>query len=294
MTRFDWNDLRYFLEVARVGTLSGAGRALGADHATVARRIGALEHALRQTLFHRSLAGYALTASGEQLLAHAEEMEGLAMRAAASAANPGAALAGLVRLTTPDGFGNFFLAGFLERFASTYPRLCLQFVPVQQIQAASQREGDVAVTLTSGGARFSSEKLTEYGLGLYASTGYLDASPALAAGEDLRGHRMVGYVEDLLISSELDYLSDVLPGLRANIQCASLSAQVAATRNGAGICVLPHFIARLFAELVPVLPGAVELRRTYWLNVAPGTARAPRVRAVIEFLRDAVEEFEFR
>jgi len=293
MSSFDWNDLRFFLEVARIGTLSGAARALGADHATVSRRINALEHALGQTLFHRSLSGYALTPQGETLLEHAEQMEVLALRSAAGSDQPGATLGGLLRLTTADGFGNFFLAPHLERFATSYPRLTLQLVPIQQIQAQSQREGDVAVTLTPAGSRFASERLTPYGLGLYASSAYLAAHGTPARREDLRPHRLVGYIEDLLFSRELDYLDEVLPGLRAQVQCSSLLAQVEATRARAGICVLPHYVARQWPDLVPVLPHEVSLRRSYWLNTALDAQRVPRIRALTDFLRQLVAGFDF-
>lgn len=294
VTAFDWDDLRYFLEVARLGTLSGAARALRIDHATVGRRVSALERALGQTLFDRSLVGYALKPAGEQLLIHAEQMEALALRSAGGLGPPGAALAGLVRLTTPDGFGNFFLAERLEMFVSAYPKLSLQLVPLQQIQAQSQRECDVAVTLTRSGARFVTEWLADYGLGLYATDGYLAAHPQIVVPDDLRSHRMVGYVEDLLVSSELDYLDDVLPGVHANVQCSSLLAQLAATRGGAGICVLPNFVTRAFPELIGVLPDQIQLRRSYWLNIAPAAVKVPRVRAFMDFLRETAAAFDFQ
>lgn len=293
MTGFDWNDLRYFLEVARIGTLSGAARVLAVDHATIGRRINALERALGQVLFHRSLSGYALTPMGEDLLVHAEQMEALALRSSAAAGQPGAAMGGVVRLTTADGFGNFFLARHLQRFAALHPRLTLQLVPIQQIQPQSQREGDIAVTLTEGGARFASEQLTAYGLGLYASPAYLAEHGVPTRREDLRPHRLVGYIEDLLFSRELDYLDEVLPGLRAQVQCSSLLAQAEATQAGAGICVLPHYLVRRLPGLVPVLPEAIRLRRAYWLNLAPDAERVPRIRALADFLRTLVAETDF-
>ena len=293
MAGFDWNDLRFFLEVARIGTLSGAARVLGADHATVGRRIHALEHALRQTLFHRSLAGYALTPSGEELLIHAEQMEVLALRSSAAAGRPGTAVGGVVRLVTSDGFGNFFLARNLQRFSALHPRLTVQLVPIQQIQPQSQRESDIAVMLTPAGARFSSERLASYGLGLYASPAYLAEGGTPASREALRPHRLVGYIEDLLFSRELDYLDEVLPGLRAQVQCSSLLAQAEATRAGAGICVLPHYLARQVPGLVAILPQEVSLRRTYWLNTAPGIERVPRIQALADFLRLLASEGDF-
>jgi DNA-binding transcriptional LysR family regulator len=290
---FDWNDLKFFLEVARIGTLSGAARVLGADHATVGRRIAALEHGLGKSLFHRSASGYTLTPAGEGLLGPAEQMEALALRSAADGEQRGTAIGGVVRLVTADGFGNFFLAERLQQFAQLHPRLTVQMVPIQQIQAQAQREGEISITLSAGGPRFSAERLGDYGLGLYASHGYLEASGEPQSREALKSHRFVGYIEDLLFARELDYLDEVQPALRAQVQCSSLLAQVEATEAGTGICVLPHYVARRRARLRPVLADSVEIRRSYWMNILAGAERTPRIRALAEFVRKVVGEFAF-
>lgn len=173
------------------------------------------------------------------------------------------------------------------------PLELLARIPIQQIQAQSHREGDVAVTLTRGGPRFASEVLVEYVLGLYAAPSYLAGFPQIATQRDLLSHRVVGYAEDLLVSRELDYPGDVLPTLRARVQCSSLQAQVAATCSGAGICILPHFLAPQNPRPSAVLAGEVELRRTYWLNITLEMVRVPRVRAVAAFLGELAEQFDF-
>jgi DNA-binding transcriptional LysR family regulator len=291
MGNFDWNDMKYFLEVARLGTLSGAARVLGVDHATVSRRIGVLEDALGRKLFHRSSIGYTLTPAGEDLIGAAEQMEALALRTAFDAGQPASALGGVVRLITADGFGNFLVASHLPRFADHYPRLTVQLVPIQQISAQVQREAEIYITLSPGGPRFAAERLKDYSLGLYAGQNYLDARGMPESREALRQHRFVGYIEDLLFARELDYLDEILPGLRAQVQCSSLLAQVEATRADAGICVLPHYIAGRSDGLVPVLAGTVELRRTYWMNISSELERTPRVRALADFVRNLAGEW---
>ena len=110
MSRFDWDDLRFFLAVARAGRLTVAARRLGADHATVSRRISALESALKAKLFERRPQGYALTEHGERLLAKAETMETQALAVSSEIGGADLALSGIVRIGTPDGFGTMFLA----------------------------------------------------------------------------------------------------------------------------------------------------------------------------------------
>jgi len=74
-TMLDWNDLRYFLAVARGGSTLAASRTLRTSQTTVARRIAALEQALGVTLFEKRQAGYALTPAGEDLLPRAEQVQ---------------------------------------------------------------------------------------------------------------------------------------------------------------------------------------------------------------------------
>ncbi|WP_343717226.1 LysR family transcriptional regulator [Inquilinus sp.] len=290
MRRYDWNDLSYFVEVARHGTLSGAARAIGSDHATVSRRIAALEHALGSPLFHRSPVGYMLTPAGAALLPHAERVETAARAATEALGRPQAGLAGKIRLATPDGFGNHFLARHLGKFTAAYPRLTIELVTVSQIQSLSQREGELSVTLAPPArGRFQTERLTEYDLAIYGDAGYLTEAPPVRTRQDLRAHRFIGYVDDLVFTRELDYLGEVLPGLSVPLQATSLLGQLNAVLRGDGLCVLPRFIAGQHPALVEVLPGEVRLRRSYWISAHQDQAELPRVRVLREFIRHCVE-----
>ncbi len=282
---FNWNDLRFFLEVARSGSLSAAARAIRTDHATVGRRVMALEQAIGQTLFHRSPLGYMLTPDGEALVPIAEQIETGAMQAAARAGRPESGLSGSIRLTTPDGFGNHFLARHISTFATRYPRLTLELATIQQILSHSLREGDVAVTLSPPRrGQFVVSRLADYRLKLYGAATYLDRAPKIRSRADLGAHEFVGYVDDLIFARELDYLDEIISGLKARLQSTSLQAQVTATRMGQGLCVLPTYLAAPHPELVEVLPGEITLHRSYWMSCHVDLAQLPRVKALREFL----------
>ncbi len=147
MQRFDWDDLRFFLAVARSGRLTLAARRLGADHATVSRRISSLETSLKAKLFERRPQGYTLTAHGERLLAKAESMETDALAIQSEIGGADMALSGVVRIGAPDGFGTIFLAPRLPRFAALSPALEVQLVAMPRLLSLSKREADVAITL---------------------------------------------------------------------------------------------------------------------------------------------------
>lgn len=290
-SRFNWDDLQFFLAVARAGTLSLAGRRLGTDHATVARRVTALETALGVKLFERNPRGYGLTRQGERLLAAAQAIESEALRVEQEVAGPDHHVTGTVRISTLEGFGNFFLAARIGAFATAHPLLSIELITIQQIVALSRREADIAVTLAPPKTgRFVAERLTDYRLYVFGSAAYLGSHPPIRTREDLAEHPFAGYIDDLVFTRGLDYLSEIRRELRARLQNSSLLAQMEAAASGFGLCVLPAFVARTRPELVPVLPREVSLLRSYWMVAHADMAEAPQVRLTQRFIRDAVAE----
>lgn len=289
MTDFNWNDLRAFLAVARTGRLTAAAARLGADHTTVARRIAALEGALGARLFDRSPQGYALTAHGERLLPSAEQVESLTLRAAGQVGAADQTLTGAVRIGAPEGFGSYVLAPLMVRLADRHPQLEIQLLAIPGVVSLSKREADIAVTLSPPReGRLVSRKLTDYGLGLYAAPAYLDVRPPIRTRADMAGHRFIGYIGDLLYAPELDYMQAPDVDIRVALQSSNLIAQLQAALAGAGLCVLPDFIAAREPGLRRVLPRDVGLQRSLWLVVHADLKSLARIRAVMSMILEEV------
>ncbi len=265
-TEFDWDNLRYFLAVARSGRLTAAARSLGQDHTTVSRRIAALETAFGSPLFERQPQGYRLTKAGMQLMAFAESIERTTIRAAKELSGAAATIAGSVRVGAPDGFGGSFLGPRLGRIVERHPDLQVELIAMPRIFSLSKREADIAIGLACPKeGRLYARKLTDYRLQLYAAPGYLAAHGTPSSAAELHQHRLIGYADEYIFSPELDYLPLISAGLKARIRSSNLIAQLNATASGAGICVLPCFMAAANPELVRVLPEQVSLTRTFWL-----------------------------
>ncbi|WP_026619971.1 DNA-binding transcriptional LysR family regulator [Ensifer sp. WSM1721] len=288
---FTWDDLQFFLAVARTGQLSTAARRLRTSHATVSRRIDRLEFALKVKLFERNPRGYVLTTMGQRFVETAERMERETEQLQLDVSHGMTAQRGVVRLSTLEGFGNFFLADRLADFAGRYPNISLELVAIQQIMSLSRKEADIAVALAAPKAGpYHSEVLTPYTLHVYGARSYLAEHPLIRTRHDLTSHRFVGYIEDMIFTPGLDYLGEIQPGLRAHFQSSSILTQLKAARQGLGLCVLPHFMARDEPNLEIVLPEEIELKRTYWLICHRDLIAMPRVRAVRDFLVEAVNE----
>lgn len=280
-----WDDLRYFLAVARTGRLTKAAVQLHQNHTTVSRRIVALEKALLAPLFDRAPQGYTLTEFGQRLLVTAEAIENMTLAAPADIRGSKPLVSGNVRIGAPDGFGTFFLARRLGNLRRQFPQLDPELVAMPRIFSLSKREADIAIGLSRPKeGRLFARKLTDYQLGLYATRAYLAGRPAIRNVADLRHNTLIGYVEEYIFAPELDYLPLILPGLTAQIRSSNLVAQYNATLAGAGICVLPLFMVRQNSRLIPVLEDAVRLVRTFWLITHADLRNRPQIRATSDFI----------
>jgi DNA-binding transcriptional LysR family regulator len=283
----NWDDVRIFLAVARHGQILGAARSLGLNHATVARRLTALETALGSTLFTRKTNGSDLSGAGERFLSHAEAMES-AMLAASQTAGADSAIEGIVRVGAPDGFGVAFLAPRIGQLTERHQGLRIELVPVPRAFSLSRREADIAVTLERPReGRLVARKLTDYRLGLYAAKSYLTRHGTPQTLADLASHHLVGYVDDLLFSASLDYTSAFLPDWRSTLSVSTAMGQTEAVRAGAGIGILHGFMAQADPNLVPILPQH-SLTRAYWTVVHEDLRTLRRVGIVAEFLAEIV------
>lgn len=293
--RLNWDDLQFFISVSRSGTLSSAARELRTNHATVSRRIDRLEEALGRKLFERNPRGYVLTSVGERLVESAHLMAQQADLLRNESANDAVKVGGVVRLSTLEGFGSFFLADELPEFCRMQPSIGVELITIQQIVSLSRREADVSITLSPLQAEnYHRELITPYRLLVYGSKKYLASQPPIRRREDLKDHRFVGYISDMIFTPGLDYLNDVTPGIRSAYQCSSIYAQLRAGIAGAGLVILPTFVAQSYPDLVPVLEREVQLTREYWCLTHRELADLPRVRMLIDFIKAATQRDQHR
>ncbi|MDH7975149.1 LysR substrate-binding domain-containing protein [Sphingomonas sp. AR_OL41] len=284
----NWDDLRIFLAVARAQRLAAAARLLGIDVTTVGRRLARLDAAIGAPLFATIGGERRLSEAGQALLLHAETIEA-AVLAASERDRQGSALSGHVRLSLAEGLATHVVAPGLARFRSDHPQLRLDLITASGFLNPSKREADIAVMLARPRNRqLQASRLADYRLQLYATRDYLDTHGTPADAAALRDHALIGYVPEHIHAVELDYLSEIHAGLVARARSTSINVQHAMIRTGAGIGILPDFIARGDARLVGVLSDRVSLGRTFWLVTHEDTHATPRIEAVTAWLRAVV------
>ncbi|SOC08944.1 LysR family transcriptional regulator [Rhodobacter maris] len=261
----DWDDLRVFLAVARAESLSGAGRVLKCDAATVGRRVARLEAAMGAALFAKSPQGYALTEAGGRLLPHAEAAEAAMTGAAEALAGPDGSLTGQLRIGAPDGCANYLLPQVCAEISDAHPGLEIQIVALPRVFNLSKREADMAIAVSPPSAgRLTVQKLVDYQLHLAGHEAYLATHPTIRSRADLSPHRIVGYIPDMIFDKELDYLAETRAEM-VRLASNSVSVQMQMLRAGAGLGIVHDFALPFTPGVVRVLPDDIALSRTFWL-----------------------------
>ncbi|WP_417249764.1 LysR family transcriptional regulator [Celeribacter sp.] len=284
----NWDDGRIFLAVVRAGTLLGAARAVGLNQATLSRRLSALEADLQTTLVVRGPSGCRVTEDGEALAARLERAESAVLEGQALFAADRTKPSGVVRIGAPDGFGVSYLSPRLAPLLDRYPDLRIELVPIPRSFSLSQREADLAIMVgRPQKGRLVARKLTEYSLGLYASRSYIARHGVPDAARDFEGHRVIGYVEDLLFSPSLDYAAEYFGGIAPQLGIASAVAQMQAVKAGAGIGVLHDYLALSEPDLVR-LETPLSTRREYWLAYHETQRELRRLKAVVAYITELV------
>lgn len=285
VSQFDWNALQSFLAVARCGRLTIAAQQLGIDHSTLSRRIVGLETSLQVRLFDRQPSGYTLTPQGEMLLTSAQTMESTALGILGHVAGASGKIAGTIRVGAPDGFGTHFLAPRLCNLARLHPDLTVQLVTLPRVFSLSKREADIAISLAPPvEGRLHTRKLTDYELGLYGASAYLAQHPPILSAADLKQHRFIGYIEDLIYASELNYLPLVSRDIHPFFASSNLVVQYQATIQGHGLCVLPGFMANATPGLERILPREIALQRAFYMITHSDMRDIARIRLTCDFI----------
>jgi DNA-binding transcriptional LysR family regulator len=287
----EWTDLRFFLELARSGTLSGTSRRLSVEHTTVARRIDRLEEQLGATLFDRSREGYQLTEMGLALLPHAEAMESAVTAAQDELTGAQISVRGIVRLGVPEILGSRVVAPALVDLLQAHPDLSVDLLLLPRFANLANREADLGVMLDPPSTgRYMVTRLASFRMYIYGAPSYLAKHPPIKVHGDLIKHDFVDYVQDRLASSGLNYMGELGFTPHRRMCCTSLAAQCEAAALGLGLIMAPPYAVPDDGRLVRVLENNFYAERSFCLVAPTDLYRLQRVRVVWNLLRDLAEK----
>jgi DNA-binding transcriptional LysR family regulator len=285
------DDLLILLAVARTGRFTTAAQSLGLNHTTVSRRISALETALGGRVLARMATGLDLTDLGRRAVEAGENVEAALSLLDGNAASS-KQLKGVVRMSATDGFSAYIAAPAVVALQRDHPLLSVEIVTVTR-QALQHRSGlDIEIVVGEPRVhRAEALPLGEYVLGMYASRDYLERHGTPTTAEQLIAHPLVYFVDSMLQVDDLDAPRRLVPTMRDSVTSTNVFVHVAATRVGAGIGLLPCFMADQHDDLVRLLPDQFAERLPYWMVLRTESLRQPAVAAVADALRARTAAF---
>jgi DNA-binding transcriptional LysR family regulator len=285
-----WDDLRYFLAIARSGTLARAAATLSINATTVGRRLSALEERVGARLFDRTPDGYALTDAGRDLLPRAERMEQEALALEREVLGADQRLTGVVRVTATEMIATRFVMPHVARFHAQHPELALEIECSNRFISLARREADIALRLSRPREdNVVTRRLADIPLSLYASRTYLEArGMPEQPDDDLHGHATLLFAPTRAFRVENEWFEARLTGATIALRSDSVSSIFAATVASAGIALLPRAAAEREPTLVRVPTETTPEPRVIWQTVHEDLHKNARVRAVMTFLSEVV------
>lgn len=277
----DWDDVRYFLAVARHGSVRAAAAHLGVNHSTVLRRVAHLETRVGALMFERLPSGYRLTAAGEEVLELADQMEASSNLLETRVLGRDQGVRGLLRVTlSPPLATHLFMADFVE-FARLHPEIEIEVMSSGELANLTNREADVALRVVYDRKTLPQNlhgiKGPEVYGGVYVSRDRLHA-----------GHRGAGGSLRWIVISQHgipEWARDApVEATGIPFRVTDIAAQIAAVRQGLGVATLPCFVGDAEPHLARAPGVDLHLYGTLWLLTQGETRNTKRVRLFIEHL----------
>ena len=278
----DWDDLRFFLSVARHGSLSAAAKELHVAQSTVGRRLASLEAALGVRLLNRTPDGYVPTLGGQGLREQAERMEAEALSLERSVGGRDTRLAGLVRVTCAETVASHILAPCFAELHLQHPDIMIELIPDPRELSLSMREADISVRLARPDQHdLVVRRVGSLAFGLYAAPGYLDrhGEPDFEGG--CPGHHLITQLEDIQDVIQTGWLADLAPRARIALQTSSHEAAVSAAVHGGGLACLARFRADREPGLERLTAPTAVPSAGIWLVVHRDSRGMARIRVIL-------------
>jgi len=277
----DWDDVRYFLAVARGGSVRAAAERLGVNHSTVLRRIAQLEERLGAQMFGKLPSGYRLTEAGEEVLEFAEQMEASSNRLETRIFGRDQGVSGLLRVTLPPFLATHLLMPDLADFVRLHPDIEMEIVSSGDLANLTNREADVAIRIVSDR---NALPLNLHGL----------KGPELFSGVYVSGDRLAAWragapdpIRWIVIDNHgiPDWAHEgEIHTTGVPFRTPDAEAQIVATQQGIGMTKLPCFVGDADPLLVRVPGTGLPMQGTLWLLTQGEARKTKRVRLFTEFI----------
>jgi DNA-binding transcriptional LysR family regulator len=286
-----WDDYRYFLKVARLGTLTAASQSLKVNHSTVLRRVNALEKKLEARLFERFKSGYVLTESGRDMFNHIQHLEDEILAVERKIKGKDIRYEGKIKISTTDTLGHFWLPPFVKQFKTRYPGILLDIDIRTGFTDLARRQADILICAYNDHPDYMiGKKLAPIAVELYASTAYINAWGRPESIKDLTSHRILVLNEALEGVEFNEWLKRLVPASAIAVSSNMLTGLYSYARQGLGIAPLPIYVGNQDPSLVSVMKIPRRFYHDTWMLTHPDLKNTQRIKAFMGFMYDQAKK----
>jgi DNA-binding transcriptional LysR family regulator len=280
-----WSDVRYFLEVYRRGSLSGAARVLDVDQTTVGRRLKALERDVGARLLRTTVTGASLTDAGRAILPEAEEMEHTMEALRRKAAARSSAITGVVTIATTEALASTFLVPRLAELRANHPAMDFVVATGNRTLDLARGDADLALRLVRPvEPELIARRVGDITLGVYAASSYLAMRGTPNRAADLADHDVLGYHGELAGGTEARWLAAHAARARVVLRANSVLNVLAAAVAGIGVAILPHGLGTVEPALRRLELQPEPDKRGVWVVFHQDARANARVKAIVDDL----------
>ena len=290
-SNFDWTLVRSFLAALDSGSLLGAARALQSSQPTIGRHIAELESQLGVALFERTGRGLKPLAMALKLAESARAMEAGAHQLQRSVSSADDAVRGTVRITASQPVACVLLPPLLAKMRQTLPEVQVELVSSNEVSNLLRREADIAVRMVPPAqAELVAKRIGKVTLGVYAHRDYLKRAGTPREPADMLAHALLGNDKNEDIIRGFGSMGFPMAREQFAFRTDDLMAYWQALRSGVGMGFVADYLARTDPDVIAVLPMLKIPPLPVWLAVHREIRTSKRIRAVYDFLAQAVPE----
>lgn len=283
----DWDNLRFFLAIARAGSLSGAAKLLGTSQPTVGRRIQHLEQAIGLKLFQRSSDGYYLTDEGLLMLGYAERIENETLALARSLNGQEQELNGVIKVSSSEWFGTQVLSPIFSEFLEKHPQVCIELVTDSRSFNLNRREADLAFRIIS----FEDPDIVQRKILSMAYAVYCSVDIQLDKYEQGKGLELITMDSQFENMPDAIWMKKNFPESRVFFRSNNRMVQARVCSYTKGIAVLPRLLGDHFHGLKRVNYAETPPSRDVWVGYHKDLRNLSRLRSLITFTGEAFNKF---
>ena len=287
----DWDDVRFFLAVAKTGSFSAAATQLNTKQTTVGRRIQALERRLGAKLFDRHRHGMEVTPAARGVLVQAESMLSNATSIERHLAGLDREMAGVVRVAATEGLAAQWLVPRLTELRRRHSDIVVQVIVGDQVLDLATRQADLAIRFfrpTSN--QLVAARVGQFNMSIFASPDYIEQFGLPQALDDLREHHIVDHTTLHSLPAMKPWSEVVERSSNVVLRTNSSHSAMEAVKASWVMSIFPSYTSK--TTNIVEAPINLNIVRDIWLVSHEETNKGARIRAVIDYIREQFRQDE--